>query len=189
MQIRRRNTSRRAASLWAPNLTISTSERASVDSFRPWTSGIMRGRYFSMWVPTSPLANDVWFCREMAQVWAIGESPKGRGDVLFKVHDGRSCRGRTNPVRKGKAVISVFWFNSANSLRGREGNKPSKALDNAHFYARCRCLSDGFCLDTPECVARANIFIIYFYLKTKLIHIYKILRLFRVFGHKFEKYS
>lgn len=47
----------------------------------------------------------------------------------------------------------------------------------------------GFCLDTPECVARAIIFIIYFYLKTKLIHIYKILRLFRVFEHKFEKYS
>jgi len=30
----------------------------------------------------------------MAQVLAIGESPKGRGDVSFRGHNGYSCRGR-----------------------------------------------------------------------------------------------
>ncbi len=54
-------------------------------SRRTKDGGIIREMSLSMRVPTSPLANDVQSCRELAQVWAIGESPKGRGDVAIKV--------------------------------------------------------------------------------------------------------
>ena len=36
------------------------------------------------------------------------QSPKGRGDVLFRVHDDYSCRGRIDPVRKGDVLIKVL---------------------------------------------------------------------------------
>ena len=44
VQLQRRNTSRKAARKRTPSLTYSTSERTSLDSFRPRTSGIRRER-------------------------------------------------------------------------------------------------------------------------------------------------
>ena len=84
----RRNTSRNGGEPMSAELDgqYKRLRRPLATAWRTKRSGIIRGRYLSMWVPTSPLANDVQSCREMTQVWAIGESPKGRGEVLFRGH-------------------------------------------------------------------------------------------------------